>query len=236
MLRFGGAFLKKVIADNRISEKCESTLLSLGYAVIKLPPFDALPAPVASHPDMLLFLHGDKLICHESYFKMAKNELEATGKAIIQTNEPIGNKYPHDILFNAANIGGHLFGKLEYISKRIKELPLKQININQGYAKCSTCIVDEGAIITSDNSVELAAKAIGADVLKISHSHISLPGYDTGFIGGASGMTDDFVAFCGNIDLHPDGKKIKEFCNAHGKEALSLSDEPLYDVGTLFFI
>ena len=237
MLRFlGGVYLKKVIVDTRISKKCESALISLGHTVIKLPPDPVLPPPVASHPDMLLFLYRDKLITHKDYYSIAKNELERIGKEIILTDEPIGNKYPNDILFNALHLGEHLIGKMEFVSDKIKALPLKQLNINQGYAKCSSCIVSESALITSDPSVEAAAKKLGVDVLVISHGHIALAGYDTGFIGGASGVCDDLVTFCGNIDLHPDAEAIKIFCESHGKKAISLSDEPLYDLGTLFFI
>ncbi len=228
--------MKKVIVDTRISEECEASLVSLGHTVIKLPPFPVLPAPVASHPDMLLFLYRDKLITHKDYYRIAKKEFDRIGKEVILTDEPIGGKYPNDILFNALRLGGHLIGKMDYISEKIKAFPLKQININQGYAKCSSCIVSESALITSDPSLEAAAKKIGVDVLVISHGHIALAGYDTGFIGGASGVCDDFVAFCGNIDLHPDANRIKSFCASHGKKALSLSDEPLYDLGTLFFI
>ena len=63
-----------------------------------------------------------------------------------------------------------------------------------------------------------------------------LDGYDTGFIGGASGADDDAVYFCGDVSHHPDADAIKAFCQKHGKECVSLSDEELTDVGTLFFI
>ena len=228
--------MKKVLVDGRISQKCESTLISLGYAIIKLPPFPRLPAPVASHPDMLVFIDKNKLICHADYYPIAKAELESIGLEIVRTEEPIENVYPRDILFNAAKVGNCIFCKTDYISKEIKKLEYKLIDIKQGYAKCSCCTVSDKAIITSDPSLERAAVSVGVDVLKISPAHIELPGYDTGFIGGASGVTDDFVVFCGNIDTHPDASKIKIFCKKHGKDTISLSDEPLFDLGTLFFL
>jgi len=58
----------------------------------------------------------------------------------------------------------------------------------------------------------------------------------TGFIGGASGNDGANTYFCGNIDLHPDGEAIKSFCKAHGRPAVSLGANQLYDVGTIFFI
>lgn len=228
--------MKKVIADGRISEKCERTLASLGYRAIKLPPFPVLPAPVASHPDMLLFLYGDRLICHKDYYVIAKTELEQTGKEITLTDEPICGVYPHDILFNAALIGDRIIGNMKYVSEKIGALPLNAINVKQGYAKCSCCTVSDDALICSDPSIEAAAARSGVDVKRVPPGHISLPGYDTGFIGGASGMTEDFVAFLGDLDRHPAASEIKTFCKKHNKEAVSLSDEELFDGGSLFFI
>lgn len=228
--------MKKVLVDTRISKKCEDTLLSLGYEPIKMPPHPSLPVPVASHTDMLVFLFEDTLICTKEYYRIAKKELDSTEKRIILSEERAEGNYPRDILFNAAPVGEYLFGKLEHISSHIKALPYKMCNINQGYAKCSCCTVSDKAIITSDPSLESAAKAVGIDVLKVSEGHIRLPGYDTGFIGGASGAGERFVAFCGDISTHPDAEKIKSFCKKHGKEPISLSDEPLFDLGTLFFL
>ena len=43
------------------------------------------------------------------------------------------------------------------------------------------------------------------------------------------------VFFCGDAKKHQDYDKIYDFCSACGYEIISLSDEPLYDVGTIFF-
>ncbi len=228
--------MKTVITDCRLSPACKASLSSLGYKVIALPPWSALPAPVASHPDMLLFIYRNSVICHRDYYRLAKNEIDRLGMDLVLTDESVENVYPKDILFNAAHVGEHLIGNLKHISSHIKELPLTAVDTKQGYAKCSTCVVSDNAIITADTSIEAAAIGADIDVLKISPGHILLPGYDSGFIGGASGTTDEFVAFCGNIDLHPDADEIRSFCKKHKKEALSLSNEPLFDAGTLFFL
>jgi hypothetical protein len=97
-------------------------------------------------------------------------------------------------------------------------------------------VVGDNAIITADPSIAKAVKEKGIDVLSVSPLGVRLDGYDYGFIGGASGTDEENVYFCGNIDLHPDSERIKAFCRKHGKNAVSLSDEPLYDYGTLIFI
>ena len=55
-----------VVADRRISEKCEEGLSRLGYGVIKVPPFVGLAPAVASHPDMVFFDKGDEVYKREA--------------------------------------------------------------------------------------------------------------------------------------------------------------------------
>ena len=234
--------MKFVITDNRIDKECERGLLERGFELIKLPPFPILQAPVAAHPDMLLFLGKGKLLCHADYFEIAKKELsiiaDITDGELIRTSDNVGSEYPHDVMFNAASVGEYLICRRDAVSSKLAELYSDDmiINVRQGYAKCSTATVSEGAIITADASIARAAGEKGIDVLSVSPSGVRLDGYDCGFIGGASGADGENVYFCGNIELHPDGERIKDFCRKHGKNAVSLSDEPLYDYGTLMFI
>ena len=233
--------MKHVITDNRIDKKCEIGLRERGFEPIKLPPFSALQKPVSGHPDMLLFLGGGRLVCHSDYFAVAKKEIsfitDITGAELILTRDAVDSEYPRDVIFNAAAVGKWLVCRRDVISPAVAELYSKNmiINVKQGYAKCSVCVVNDNAIITADPSIAKAAGEKGMDVLSVSPSGVRLDGYDCGFIGGASGADNDNVYFCGNIDLHPDGEIIKDFCRKHGKSAVSLSDEPLYDYGTLIF-
>lgn len=63
------------------------------------------------------------------------------------------------------------------------------VNINQGYARCSTLILNNRTAVTADISVKNALEKDGAKVLLISSGDIKLEGYDYGFIGGASGKS-----------------------------------------------
>jgi hypothetical protein len=77
---------------------------------------------------------------------------------------------------------------------------------------------------------------LGVNVLLIEPGHISLPPYEYGFIGGASGVCGDKVYFLGNIKLHPDGERMEKFIRDAGLIPVNLSDEPLVDLGGLMFI
>lgn len=236
--------MRYAVVDCRISENALAGLDRCGFFPILMPPSVLLDAPVASHPDMLMFF-GDAIFCHEEYEKTAKRELEQishlTGLGIVVSHEPTGKKYPSDILFNAARVGGNIFCRQGAVSELIVSYAgrasLTLVPVRQGYAECSVCHISDSAIVTSDAGIAKAARGKGIRVLEISPGGIGLEGCRAGgFIGGASGLDRDRVYFCGDPASHPEGDRIIDFCRAEGKEPVALSPDPLYDIGTMFFI
>ena len=226
------------VVDCRITHDVEYALLNYADKIIKLPPHPALAIPVASHPDMLIWSFERKIVTYESYAELAKKELSeicSLGYELVTDEARPDATYPHDILLNCAIVGKHAIANLKYTSERIKNSSLELLHTNQGYTKCATVVVSDNAIITSDPSVFNAAVHANIDALKISEGHVRLDGYDTGFIGGATGATANEVLFTGDLSSHPDAESIKEFCARHGKRTVSLSPAPLYDYGTVFF-
>ena len=233
---------KTVITDIRISPKCECGLTALGYSVIKLPPSPDLAPAVASHPDMLIFIHSGVLVCEGRYFEANRQTVEqiatAGGLSVTLAQESLAPEYPGDVLFNAAPIGERLICRLASVSESVRALYPESavINVKQGYAKCATLTVGDGGVITADPSVARAAEAAGLSVLMLRSHGVALDGYDCGFIGGASGDDGEHILFAGDLSRHPEGDAIVEFCRRHRRLPISLSDEPLYDYGTLIFV
>jgi len=97
--------------------------------------------------------------------------------------------------------------------------------------------IDEKSIITSDKGIydKCCVGAVSGRTLLIKPSHIKLPGYKTGFIGGASGSHKDKIFFTGSLKTHPDGKLIREFIEKRGKKIVELYSGPLYDAGSILF-
>lgn len=212
------------------------TKLSEYVNVIKLPAFDSLPNPVSSHADMLVYQYqlNDSLLVHERYYNMNRDLF--TDVNVIVTDEFISDVYPHDILLNALNLNGVVYGKVDYISRYIKEEAAEIVDIKQGYARCSVCRVSDTAIITADKNITLNLNVKNADVLLINEGFIRLNGYNYGFIGGASVKMGDKMLFFGDINKHPDCEKIVGFCEKYGVDVLSLSDEVLYDYGSMVIL
>ena len=234
-----------VIVSELLPKACIAQLRAYGFETIPLPADPRLPRPVASHPDMLLFLSDQTLITDQTYFRdFARTQIEyicrKANLSLQLTDEPPAHQYPSDIRFNAARVGTHLFTHPTHTSPAVLSLARQHhwniISTKQGYARCSVCPISDHALITSDPSIASSAKQNGLDVCEIHQGHISLPGYSYGFIGGCCGITNHLLFFSGSIDLHPDRDQMISFMRDHAITPISLSDEPLFDAGSLFFV
>ncbi len=232
------------IVDERTPKDAKSRLSELGFSVISLPPFSRLAAPVASHPDMLMLPLGDRLFVYKEYYEAHASLLDtiakSAGRKLCAVDKVVSEQYPEDIGLNLLVFGKHLLGRIDKTPAEILDYALAQgcltHFVKQGYAKCSTVVLGDSAIISADPSILSAAESIGADTLAVSSGGVSLPGYEYGFIGGACGAVDNRIFFCGSLASHPEGGAIADFCRSHGFEIISLSDQPLFDVGSIFFL
>lgn len=230
--------MQYAFCSNSISENIDTALKKSGVEVIPVPDCKLLPSPVCSHADMLMFKASEKLWIMEKSTYDKVDFPESDIRVITDTFE-CGTvaEYPYDIRFNAALVGDFLFCREKYISPLILEnTSAKIVDVKQGYARCSMCIVNDHSFITADTSLKNAGERCGLDVLLISPGHIILNGYNYGFIGGASFVKDNNVYFFGNISLHPDYKRIHDFIKSHNANEIILSDEAMYDFGGLFFV
>lgn len=151
----------------------------------------------------------------------------------------IGKEYPADCLYNACSTGRFFIHNLDIteplLLQRAKELDLTLVHVKQGYSKCSIAVIDENSIITYDKGIAKACREAGMDVLEIESGFVELPGYNTGFFGGASGLlggTSKILFINGGLESHPSAEKIKEFAKAHDVSIVDTSG-PLRDIGSI---
>ena len=232
------------IIDCRMPKEAQDRLNELGFSVIPLPPFSRLAPPVASHPDRLLLPLGDRLFVHRDYYAEAPSLIDRiaaeSGLTLCAVDTQIFAEYPNDIALNSFVVGKYLIGRTDKTPAAILDyantLGYEPIFVKQGYAKCSTVPLGDSAIITADPSIEKAARTLDIATLLISAGGVSLPGYDYGFLGGACGVCDKRVFFCGDPSSHPNGAAIVAFCEVHGFDVLALHGASLFDVGSIFFL
>ena len=212
-----------------------AALQRLGIEAVAVEPSPLLAVPVSSHADMLLHhVGGEKLFAAQPNSSHCRR-LEQLGFNILDAGvQPHGN-YPNDITLNIASIGDFaVMGKKcpESELKRLCRQTKSCIEVGQGYAKCSICIIAEDAVVTADDGIAEALLKAGLDVLKISPGGIAIEGYDTGFIGGCCGLiARDVLAFCGDVTLHKDGGRIVSFARERGVYIERLTDGIPKDVG-----
>lgn len=146
--------------------------------------------------------------------------------------------YPKDCAFNAACTGKYFIHNLAYTEPSLlaaaKEMGLVLIDVKQGYAKCSTVIVTENAIITSDEGIAKACEPYeDLEVLLVQPGHVRLEGYNSGFLGGASGRVGRELIFNGNLLRHPDFTAILDFVEGHGLTCKWFPEYQLTDIGSI---
>lgn len=217
--------------------------LSRNFDVLMLPPDSSIDKPVSCHADMILFSLGCDAVLPNAYafsYPEIPSYLESVlGLAVKNDLSERHKSYPYDIGLNVLLNGSYAFGNAHYISDNVKNIlekySIELLHVRQGYSACSSLSFGN-CIITADKGIADSAEERSIDVLRITPGHIRLEGYSYGFIGGASGVHEDCVYFSGNIERHPDGKKIRRFVESSGFECISLYDGDLSDIGGIKFL
>lgn len=236
--------MKTLIVDERISLPCERALLLGGYRVLKLPRDSHLGEAVCSHPDTVLFYADGEIIttaeyCDEALCFFSDMREYCPAVKLSFTADERRASYPQDCIMNALVIGKKIFAKTDTLSIDIKEFAKEHgftlVHTKQGYPACAVLTFGNSAI-TADKGMAAVLEREGVNVTLVREGYIQLDGCDYGFIGGASGVIGDKVYFFGDISAHPDGELICDTISRAGYTPISLSDEPLRDMGGMILL
>ena len=202
-------------------------LENAGHVIHNFPELRTVSSLVANHPDVLL--------C----------KLGARPKSPIYEGAPnaLSSVYPGDCRYNAACTGKFFIHKLDVTDAGLLNVAktrcggeLQRIDVRQGYAKCSTVIVDENSIITYDRGIAKPCEAAGMNVLLVEPGFVKLRGADTGFIGGASGRVGGEIIFNGDLSVHPNFREITAFIEAQGLGCKWFESYELEDIGSIITV
>lgn len=233
--------MKTLIVDYRISELEKFTLSSLGYNLLSCPKNNKLYKAIDGHPDIMLhpISENKEIIVHKDISCDFIKALKSLNYKVIKTTNSLTDAYPKDIILNALNLKNIFLHKLDCTDPSLLEKVYnkKLLNTKQGYTKCSTAIIKDTAIMTSDTSIAKLLYEENLDVLLLPPKHIQLPHLDYGFIGGSCGLIDkDLLAFFGDLEEYPFKYEVKNFLKKHKVDYLSLGEGPLIDRGSIFHI
>lgn len=230
----------KAFVDFRISDTERINLERLGADVLIPPPFGCLYEAICGHPDILLHVVTDNtILVHRNMELDFINKLKNFNIEVLLSNKSLESNYPFDIALNAVRLNNIFLHNLKYTDDVLLELMKykKNINTRQGYTKCSTAVVTENAVITSDANIARILKEEAVDVLFVPPGGIDLPGLDYGFIGGTCGLFNEkTIVFYGNLKNYDYGKEVLEFLKKHHVEPVYLSDGRLVDRGSILTI
>ena len=208
-----------------------------GIDVIPLPPYARLDFPVASHADMLFCVLNKVVFCYEDYIK-ENNLLSALmneGYEVVFVSHMCQKDYPNDISLNVLVMGKLLFCNQKYTAQEIllyaKNNGYSVVDVKQGYSACSTLVLDANTAITSDFGMAKAIEATGKRVLLINCDDILLPGYNHGFIGGATAMVDEKIVVFGELDNTSFKEKLELVAKENKVGIFSILSGRVYDFG-----
>ena len=234
---------KYAVVDFRMRKIEKEYIKSLGYEIIEngfnLSTYDE----IASHVDIYYLKVGDMVFSAPE----KKGILPFT---TVSGTTPIGDKYPTDIPYNVCVVGNNAIHNFKYTDNIVKFYLERHgynlIDVEQGYANCSCCVVDNNSCITSDMGIAKALMDAGVDTLYAYEPDIKLKkrlsdifkdesrmsfvdSKMQGFIGGAMARLGDTVVLFGDVENLVNGTKIRNFIekkglNFHHFEGLDVVD------------
>lgn len=224
--------LRQLILGEKYKKVLQSALFDRNITPIWLKNNNSVDKRLEGHCDLMaVHLGGSKIAVQADRIDSCEN---INNVELIKIAAPLKPEYPYDAGLNICIVGDRLI----YNPKSANPQIVSQINgarlcCKQGYTKCSICVVDENSIITADNKIAFIASAAGLNVLSVNEKLTALDGFEHGFIGGASfKINRNEMAFTGTINNSNERKRIESFLDNRGVQAVYLTDEPIFDIGS----
>lgn len=189
---------------------------------------------LSGHVDLSVVHMGENRIAAAEYLKDSEfiHKLTGAGFRVDFIANPSSKAYPDDAAMNVCIIGDNVICNKKTSNEGLAT-GKRIINCNQGYTKCSTVVVDEQSIITSDKMIAMNAAQHGIESLLIDDSFVKLQGFNKGFIGGAAfKISKNKIAFTGIIKHAESKSAIENFLNTRGVEAEYLTAAEIFDIGS----
>ena len=227
------------VVDYRISPVIEERLNKNGVECIKTVRCKELYEAVDGHPDMLMLHLGDnRIILAPNIYEEMAPILEKKGFAVTKGATWLVRNYPGNIAYNVLRMENLVFHNIKYTDAELLKAVVREkatlVNVNQGYTKCSVCILDKKTMITSDQKLSKAAEENGIESFLIKPGGIKLKDLSYGFIGGASGLLSERqIAFTGSLESLEDSRKLISFLDKKGFEIVALCDGEMIDYGSI---
>lgn len=231
-----------ILLDERSPKEAKDRLSTFGELLFFLRQ-GVTEESVSGHPDIFFFEFTDgdnkQLIVAPNIGERYSRVLQRSAIHFQFGNEPVSADYRYASAYNAVCTEKYFMHKISHSDLSIRAVCKNrvQIEVPQGYSRCSTIHLKDNFFITSDRGIQKALlKYPEIDLLYVSPEGILLPGHRNGFWGGCAGIFQDKLFLLGSLDFFKDGEKVREYCKRVGVDIIELYPGPLYDGGGIFFL
>lgn len=231
--------MSKLLISSGLSDAAIANLTHGEFEILDFHYNPAVGKNIAHHADISFLDCCDGTVFAAREMSEYVCVIKSYGYNVQIISEHLGKAYPNDVLLNCVPMGEFLICNTDTVSQTVLHhfKNKKIINVRQGYTKCSVIPVNGNALITDDESIANECTLNGIDVLKVSKGSVCLPGFNYGFIGGTAGkISDNQIAFNGDISTHADHFEIINFLSKYKIKAVSLCSGPLLDIGSLIVL
>lgn len=223
-----------ILINYEVSSELEKSLRKLDVNIYKTKENKNLLDGLKGHPDLLVHsLPKGNLVVDRDNYDYYKDLFKDYN--IIKSEKSLNSIYPRDISLNAVVFKNLFIHNLKYTDKNLLEFYSKKgyklIDVKQGYTKCNISI-GKNVLITSDRDIYYKVKSF-EKILLIDHKQIILPGFNYGFIGGASGLINDTLYFTGSLKNHSSYNEIIDFLGKNNEKYDFLTSSDIIDYGSI---
>lgn len=226
-----------IIISNKLSQKLENLLKNENIEYIKTVDNPNLNEFISDHADLSVFYSEGKLFVDPTVKNYYEKNLKGRNVEIVQS-ESVKNTYPYDCLYNVVETEKYYIHNdvtANEIDMHFSKLNKEKLFVKQGYTRCSLIKFPSDIYLTSDYGLYKKLR-YNLNIHLLKPEKIKLLGYETGFLGGCSGMVgSNTVLFTGNIKALKSYEIIKEIAD-NNKINIIYPDEILTDLGSIIYV
>ena len=226
------------IIDSRSSKQAINNLKEYVTDVCKFQTSGITCNSISGHPDIFIYQDQNQLVIAPNAPAELFGILDSHNITYVKGKNSIGDEFHNSVQYNCLSTSHFLFHKSGYADPVILEINKDKefIQLPQAYTKCSLVHLCEDNYLTSDGGIEKVLLRKGLSCFYFNPENITIQDHNNGFIGGTIGIWGKRIFFNGHVELHADGKRLKEHLLNLDFDIVNLSDEYLYDGGCIFFV
>ncbi len=226
------------IIDSRSSKQAIDNLREFVEDLFTFQTCGLVDNSISGHPDIFIYQDSRQLVVAPNSPEELFEFLDSHNSVYVRGERDVGDGPDKSVQYNCLGTADFLFHKSGYTDPAILRVNRDKefIHLPQAYTRCSLVHLCGDNYLTSDRGIEKVLLLMGLSCFYFSPEEITIRDHNNGFIGGAIGIWGKRIFFNGDVKLHADGQRLREYLTGLDFDIVNLSDEHLYDGGCIFFV